>query len=122
MDASAPDDVVNDSAGALIVWLDGEEDAICTLVDLQGSSYYAEMVVLSLHWPDCYRPRLIDDDPVVICMDSQSAIASLQDGPAAQTNLLDISIWRLLSMLAEGSRQVNLQWVPSHSGIEVNES
>ena len=60
----------------------------------------------------------LDDDPIVICTDSQSALASLWDGSAAQTTPLGISIWRSLSRLAKGGRQVNLQWVTSHSGLE----
>ena len=63
----------------------------------------------------------LDDDQAIICTDSQSALASLRDGPAAQTAPLGISIWRLLSRLAESGRQVHLQWVPSHCSLEGNE-
>ncbi|KAF0287014.1 hypothetical protein FJT64_014494 [Amphibalanus amphitrite] len=61
------------------------------------------------------------DDPVVICTDSQSALAALREGPAAQHSPLGGAIWRALRGLTAGGRQVHLQWVPSHCGLEGNE-
>ncbi|XP_043219375.1 uncharacterized protein LOC122380354 [Amphibalanus amphitrite] len=61
------------------------------------------------------------DDPVIICTDSQSALAALREGPAAQHSPLGGAIWRALRGLTAGDRQVHLQWVPSHCGLEGNE-
>ena len=50
------------------------------------------------------------EDPVVVCIDSQSALASIHD----QTSQLGNDIWRALRELAGDGRQLILQWVPFH--------
>ena len=72
-------------------------------------SYRAEMVALQFALAQLISSPALDEDPVVICTDFHSSLASLRDGPAAQTAPLGISIWRLLSRLAEGGRQGHLQ-------------
>ena len=59
--------------------------------------------------------------PVVVCTDSQSALAALREGPAAQRTPLAASVWTALATLASPARRVHLQWVPSHCGIDGNE-
>ena len=120
-DGSATDGVADGGAGALIIWPNGEEDMIRTPAGRLSSSYRAEMVALQSALAQLTTSPALDDDPVIICTDSQSALASLRDGPTVQTTPLGISIWRSLSRLAEGGRQVHLQWVPSHCGIVGNE-
>lgn len=58
------------------------------------------------------------EDPIVVCTDSQSALATLQEGPATPTSPLGIIIWRALKQL---ERLDILQWVPSHCCITGNE-
>ena len=79
---------------------------ICTPAGRLSTSYRAEMVALQSALALLISSPALDDDPVVICTDSQSALASLRDGPAALTAPLGISIWGLLSKLAGGGRQV----------------
>ena len=74
-----------------------------------SSNYRAGIEALQSAWAQLISSLALDEDPVVICTDSQSALASLRDGPAAQTTPLGISIWRLLSRLADGGWQVHLQ-------------
>ncbi|KAF0291989.1 Vacuolar protein-sorting-associated protein 25 [Amphibalanus amphitrite] len=59
--------------------------------------------------------------PVMLCTDSQSALSALRAGPAAQQSRLGATIWQALLMLAERGRRAQLQWVPSHCGLEGNE-
>ena len=120
-DGSAADGVANGGAGALVVWPDGAEDEIRIPAGRLCSSYHAEMVALQAALTHLLESPTLDDDPVVVCTDSQSALASLRDGPATQTAPLGISIWSLLARLAEGGREVHLQWVPSHCGLVGNE-
>ena len=120
-DGSAADGVADGGAGALIIWPNGEEDEIRTPAGRLSSSYRAEMVVLQSALAQLLESTSLDDDPIVVCTDSQSALASLRDGLAAQTTPMGISIWRSLSRLAEGGRLVHLQWVPSHCGIDGDE-
>ena len=59
---------------------------------------------------------------MVVCTDSQSALASLREDPSAQSAPLGAeSIWRALRSLSAGGRQIHLQWIPSHCGIPGNE-
>ena len=61
--------------------------------------------------------------PVVICTDSQSALAALREGPMGQKTPLSASraVWGALASLAGPARRVHLQWVPSHCGVACNE-
>ncbi|XP_043212634.1 uncharacterized protein LOC122376759 [Amphibalanus amphitrite] len=120
-DGSATDGVLNGGAGALIVWPDGEERSVRAPAGRLCSSFRAEMVALRTALSFLLENPLHADDPVVICTDSQSALAALREGPAAQHSPLGGAIWRALRGLTAGGRQVHLQWVPSHCGLEGNE-
>ncbi|XP_043199156.1 uncharacterized protein LOC122368902 [Amphibalanus amphitrite] len=120
-DGSATDGVLNGGAGALIVWPDGEERSVRAPAGRLCSSFRAEMVALQTALSFLLENPLHADDPVVICTDSQSALAALREGPAAQHSPLGGAIWRALRGLTAGDRQVHLQWVPSHCGLEGNE-
>ena len=61
-------------------------------------------------------------DPVVFCTDSQSALAALREGPAAQRSAQGAEVWHRLLRLAAGDRPVTLQWVPAHCGVPGNEA
>ena len=54
-------------------------------------------------------------------LDSQSALATLRGGPAAQTSPLGAAIWEgLIALSRSGARPVHLQWVPSYCEPTVN--
>ena len=120
-DGSVTDGVLNGGAGALIVWPDGEEVVIRSPAGRLCSSYRAEMVALDAALSHLLEDPSHPEDPIVVCTDSQSALSSLRDGPAAQSSPLGIAIWRSLRGLAAGDRRIHLQWVPSHCGLAGNE-
>ena len=62
----------------------------------------------------------LDETPLILCTDSQAALATLATGAGAQKSALGAAIWRLLTS-ASGGRQVHLQWVPAHCGLPGNE-
>ena len=97
----------------------GEEHTIRAPGGRLCSSFRAEMVALdaALHW---LVDSVDDEDPIVICTNSQSALASLRAGPPAQSSPLGVAVWDHLARLAWGTRQVHLQWVPSHCDLEGN--
>ncbi|KAF0300621.1 hypothetical protein FJT64_003287 [Amphibalanus amphitrite] len=95
-DGSATDGVLNGGAGALIVWPDGEERSVRAPAGRLCSSFRAEMVALQTALSFLLENPLHADDPVVICTDSQSALAALREGPAAQHSPLGGAIWRAL--------------------------
>jgi len=64
---------------------------------------------------------LLAEPPVVVCLDSQAALLSLESGPAAQTTTMGAAVWELLLALAERGQRPHLQWVPAHCGLEGNE-
>ena len=59
--------------------------------------------------------------PVVLCTDSQAALALIGSGAGIQTTPLGAAIWRLLSHLTARDQDVTLQWVPAHCGLPGNE-
>ena len=120
-DVSVTEGVTNGGAGALIIWPDGEELEIRSPAGRLCSSYRAEMVALNAALTHLLKNPTHVEDPIVTCRDSQSALASLCGGPAAQSSPLGVAVWRTLRGLAAGGRQVHLQWVPSHCGLDGNE-
>ena len=81
--------------GAVIVWPDGEEE-LKTPAGRYCSSYRAEMLALASG-----LERLLDnpqdrDTPIVICTDSMTSLATLQEGPTA-----GVAAWRSLSRLSQ---------------------
>ena len=104
------------------MWPDGEEEELKTPAGRHCSSYRAEMLALKTgleHLLD--KPRHCDT-PIVICTDSMASLATLREGPTAQTSPLGTAVWRALSRLSgQDHRQIHAQWVPSHCGISGNE-
>ena len=96
-----------------------------------SSSCRAEEVAIyaGLDWvlqqQNLQRPRLRvhDDDTVLICTDSQSAIKELERGPLLQSTKLTSDIWGKLLLLLDvfHIRQVVFQYVASHCGVQKNE-
>ena len=58
---------------------------------------------------------------VVICIDSQAALATLEGGAGAQTMALGAEVWRFLLVATETERHVYLQWVPAHCSLPGDE-
>ena len=120
-DGSATDGVTDGGAGALIEWPDGGELEVRIPGGSICSSFRAEMLALHSALSHLQENPAHVEDPIVVCTDSQSALASLREGPVAQSSLLGIGIWRTLKGLSESGRQIVLQWVPSHCGLRGNE-
>ena len=120
-EGSAEAGVLNGGAGAYIERPDGEEHELRRAAGRICSSFRAEMIALLAALQFLLDNPAHTEDPVVVCTDSQSALASLQGGPSAQTSQLGIDIWRALRELAGDGRQLIMQWVPSHCGLGGNE-
>ena len=75
------------------------------------SSFRAELIALQAALKHLLEFPAHEEDPIVVCTDSRSALMSLQSGPAAQNSPLGIDIWRSLRGLAAGGRQLFFQWV-----------
>ena len=121
-DGSATGGVLNGGAGALVTYQDGDRHELKTPAGALCSSFRAEMTALREALDHLLAHPRDTGDPVVFCTDSQSAIAALREGPAAQRSAQGAEVWRLLLRLAAGDRPVLLQWVPAHCGIPGNEA
>lgn len=100
---------------------DGEERALRVPAGSLCSSFRAEMVALQAALALLAEHPTHTEDPIVVCTDSQSALAVLRDGPSAQSTPLGCQIWEALSTLTAGGRPVHLQWVPSHCELPGND-
>ena len=103
-----------------IIRPDGEEHEIRRPAGRLCSSFRTKLIALQAALKHLLFPAH-EEDPIVVCTDSRSALMSLRSGPAAQSSPLGIDIWRSLRGLAAGGRQLFLQWVPSHCGTAGNE-
>jgi hypothetical protein len=67
--------------------------------------------------------EVLRDKSLLICTDSQSAIAALESGPIRQDTVLFVELWRLLLFLvrSRGVSKVTVQFVASHCGVQKNE-
>ena len=101
-DGSASGGVLDGGAGAFIEWPDGEQHELREPAGRLCSSYRAEMVALHTAVNFLLEHPAHDDDPIIICTDSQSSLATLRSGPPTQTSLLGVSIWAALVQLARG--------------------
>ena len=121
-DGSAEGGTSSGGAGAWVVRPDGEEEELRAPAGRLCSSFRAEMTALAMV-TDWLRGREEEDpeDPVVICTDSQSALATLRSGPSAQQSYLGAAIWDGLLALTARGHEVHLQWVPSHCDLAGNE-
>ena len=120
-DGSAAGGVLNGGAGAFIEEPGGATHALRAPAGHLCSSFRAELTALQSALAHLIDHPTHPEDPIVICTDSQSALSSLRAGPAEQTTPMGVQIWRDLTTLAQGNRQIHLQWIPSHCGILGNE-
>ena len=108
-------------AGALIVYPDDETVELREAAGSLCSSFRAELVALREALRHLHEHPAHTGDPIVLCTDSQAALAKLRGGPSEQESPMGAEIWKLLTDLASGGRPLRLQWVPSHCGIPGNE-
>ncbi|XP_043205423.1 uncharacterized protein LOC122372368 [Amphibalanus amphitrite] len=121
-DGSAEEGFRDGGAGALIVWPDDSTEELRAPAGSLCSSYRAEMVALRTALRHLLEHPAHEDVPIVICTDSQAALAALRSGPSEQRTQLNSEVWDALTLLTrEGARRLHLQWVPSHCGLEGNE-
>ena len=121
-DGSATGGVLDGGAGAWIEWPDGEHQELRAPAGRLCSSYRAELIALREAFTYLIDHPAHTEDPLVVCTDSQAALAALRSGPAEQRTQLNRAVWDALVRLTEdGSRQVRLQWVPAHCGLDGNE-
>ena len=120
-DGSADAGVRSGGAGAFVEWPDGATDELRVPAGQLCSSFRAEMVTLRAALNHLRDHPHQPSAPITICSDSQSALATLREGPASQKTLLGAAIWTELAALAGPSRRIHLQWVPSHCGVDENE-
>ncbi|XP_043236838.1 uncharacterized protein LOC122389163 [Amphibalanus amphitrite] len=121
-DGSATGGVLDGGAGGYIEWPDGESHELRAPAGKLCSSYRAEMVALreTLNYIGNHTDH--EEDPIILCTDSQAALSALRSGPAEQRTQLNRAVWDALALVSDnGERQVRLQWVPSHCGLPGNE-
>ncbi|KAF0290474.1 hypothetical protein FJT64_001225 [Amphibalanus amphitrite] len=87
-DGSAAGGVARGGAGAVLVWPDEEAEELRAPAGQLCSSYRAEMVALVTGLETLTQKDRDQDLPIVVCTDSLSAVATLRNGPAAQTSPL----------------------------------
>ena len=117
-DGSAEAGVSQGGGGACIMTQTGEVVEVKVAAGQLCSSTRAELFALR-----AALQRIQEDEersPVIACSDSRAALDMLSQGAAAQTTSLGADIWRLLTGIGS-HREIILQWVPSHCGIEGNE-
>ena len=120
-DGSADTGVLNGGAGVYIEEPDAEEHCLRAPAGALCSSYRAELVALHTALKHLQEHPAHEADPIVVCTDSQAALATLRQGPSAQASPLGAAIWEFLLDLSVNGRRIHLQWVPSHCDLRGNE-
>ena len=99
-DGSADGGVRNGGAGAYIEWPDGTTTELRSPAGRLCSSFRAELTALLSALQHLLDHPAHTQLPVVICTDSQSALAALREGPTGQKTPLGASVWGALASLA----------------------
>ena len=121
-DGSAEGGVTNGGGGALIILPTGEEHEVRVPAGMVCSSTRAELVAIEAALEQLLQfEGDLAAGPVVLCTDSQAALALLASGAGAQITTLGASIWRKLLSITGRGQEVRLQWVPAHCGLPGNE-
>ncbi|KAF0312570.1 putative RNA-directed DNA polymerase from transposon BS [Amphibalanus amphitrite] len=121
-DGSATGGVLSGGAGALVVHADDDRTELKRPAGALCSSFRAEMLAIAMTLEHLATHPRDGTLPIIICTDSQSALAALREGPSAQRTVQGAEIWSRLLEIATPDRHVTLQWVPSHCGIPGNEA
>ncbi|KAF0297157.1 putative RNA-directed DNA polymerase from transposon BS [Amphibalanus amphitrite] len=121
-DGSAEGGVSAGGSGALIILPSGEEHELRAPAGRICSSTRAELVAIRGALEMLLRLEGgLAESPVIVCADSQAALATLASGAGSQATALGAAVWRLLLALTDGGRRVFMQWIPAHCGIPGNE-
>ena len=121
-DGSAEGGVTCGGGGAMVILKSGERREVRVAAGSLCSSTRAELFAMRAALEEV--SELTGDlatGPVVLCTDSQAALALIANGAGIQTTPLGAAIWRLLSHLTARDQDVTLQWVPAHCGLPGNE-
>ena len=86
-------------SGAVIVWPNDETEELRAPAGQLCSSFRAEMLALVTGLEALTERDVEGDLPIIICSDSMSALATLRNGPAAQTSPLGVAAWKALLRL-----------------------
>ncbi|XP_043216170.1 uncharacterized protein LOC122378769 [Amphibalanus amphitrite] len=121
-DGSAEGGVSAGGSGALIILPSGEEHELRAPAGRICSSTRAELVAIRGALEMLLRLEGgLAESPVIVCADSQAALATLASGAGSQATALGAAVWRLLLALTDGGRRVFMQWIQAHCGIPGNE-
>ena len=119
-DGSAEGGVSLGGGGAIICLSSGETQDVRVAAGSLCSSTRAELCALKAALETVRSIAGHQDEPLVVCTDSQAALRLLEGGAAAQTSPLGAAIWQHLIEISAAT-DVYLQWVPAHCGLRGNE-
>ena len=124
-EGSAAGGTTNGGGGAVVI-LDHEERTIeCLAVaGASCSSTRAELVAVRTALKAVAGlppPSAANIQEIRLCTDSKACLQTLQRGPTAQPEALAADIWATLNSLTDKGKNITLQWVPGHAGIQGNE-
>ena len=120
-DGSAEEGVAAGGSGAVVILPSGEELELRAPAGSACSSTRAELVAIRVALEKILQLGEVEEKPVVMCTDSQAAIATLASGAGAQNTALGADVWRLLLAATEKGRDLYVQWVPAHCGLPKND-
>ncbi|KAF0288249.1 Retrovirus-related Pol polyprotein from type-1 retrotransposable element R1 4 [Amphibalanus amphitrite] len=121
-DGSAEEGVHRGGGGAPIVTPVGVTREVRVAAGRLCSSTRAELFALKAALEDLTStPDRDTTRPIIICLDSKAALALLKNGPAAQRTPVAADIWKALQGISATGQPIQLQWVPAHCGLPLNE-
>ena len=121
-DGSAEGGTTRGGGGALLVLRSGDSREVRVAAGSLCSSTRAELFAIRAALEEV--SELTGDlatGPVVLCTDSQAALALLAGGAGTQETPLGADIWTLLGKITARDQDILLQWVPAHCGLPGNE-
>ena len=124
-DGSAAGGTTNGGGGAVIILHHEERSIEClAAAGASCSSTRAELVAVqtALKTVAGLPPTSANSiTEVRLCTDSRACLQILQRGPTVQPEALAADIWATINNLTEKGKNITLQWVPGHAGIQGNE-
>ena len=92
-----------------IITPDEERHEMRLPVRVLCSSFRAEMTALRVAFDYVLEKTGDIQDPVIVCIDSRSALAALREGPATQRFLQGSEVWHCMLAVSAEERPVILQ-------------
>ena len=96
--------MLDGGAGGFIAWPDGVTHELRAPAGRLCSSFRAEMVALRETLIYIHNHPAHEEDPVIVCTDSQAALSALRSGPAEQRTQLNRAVKDALTLVAEHER------------------